>query len=625
MSYLAALRVHFAGRFQAAPSTVNNDVTHYDVATFKKEYQRLQEPGSPNGWWNPRGDADWRLIGCRVTGASHADGSPAGAGDPVLKLLVADSDRQVTAKLVDLDPQQQLASVIWGLVVRICDDQGSTLLRGRFVPAPFVDIWTRAEGPGGAGDIGACAAYQSVLGELEWGDVAGSSWLTELRAAATDGLLSIRFSVDGYNMTFGSPEFTRGRIVGTIGVAHAAEPRHFVTGRQFMPVAGPAPGFFTPAGSINFCTAVVDRARGRILLDLGNALPTRGPGGPPVDHGELWLGYVAAANAPPTPIGTIDYRAAGWYERTAGVVEVPVDAAQLSAVASARLVLRLSNLSIDTFESPGGVYVRPDNFVYHLDPGDSADVHLFATRLGQPYAGAQVISVQDSSGLQGGDPAVAEPADALAFPPTLTTGADGRATLELTASDPGNPRGYIDGQVYGVRSSLADEGPDYPTDPWTFVSVFVWNEFVADDPVTWWGSLQPIFQQYANLYPVMDRFLDMSDYEAVCDNQELLRLAFGLDLDDPNSMPVTRDLSRSKRMAILRWLDAPGPDGRPLLGTPPSAPAEPPEALDELGPASGAAPQPLPQPRRDRYEGGKAAAAERRLVIPGSDAQGGRA
>ena len=191
--------------------------------------------------------------------------------------------------------------------------------------------------PSGADpDCGACAAYQSVLGELEWGDVAGSSWLTELRAAATDGLLSIRFSVDGYNMTFGSPEFTRGRIVGTIGVAHAAEPRHFVTGRQFMPVAGPAPGFFAPAGSINFCTAVVDRARGRILLDLGNALPTRGPGGPPVDHGELWLGYVATANAPPTPIGTIDYRAAGWYKRTAGVVEVPVDAARLSAVARKR-------------------------------------------------------------------------------------------------------------------------------------------------------------------------------------------------------------------------------------------------------------------------------------------------
>jgi hypothetical protein len=281
MSYLAALRLHFAGRFQAAPSTVNNDVKHYDVATFKQEYQRLQEPGSPNGWWNPRGGADWRLLGCKVTRAWHGDGSAASPSDPVLAMDVADSDRQVTAKLVDLDPQQQLASVIWGLEVRICDATGTTLVRGRFAPAPFVDIWSRAQGPGGGGDIGACAAYQSVLTELEWADVAASPWLTELRAAATDGLLSMRFNVDGYNMTFGSPDFTRGRIVGTIGVAHASEPRHFVAGRQLMARAGSPQGFFNPAGSINFCTAVVDEARRTVLVDLGNALPTTRPGGPP--------------------------------------------------------------------------------------------------------------------------------------------------------------------------------------------------------------------------------------------------------------------------------------------------------------------------------------------------------
>lgn len=39
MSYLNGLRLHFAGRFQAAPSTVNNDIAHYNNATFLPSYQ----------------------------------------------------------------------------------------------------------------------------------------------------------------------------------------------------------------------------------------------------------------------------------------------------------------------------------------------------------------------------------------------------------------------------------------------------------------------------------------------------------------------------------------------------------------------------------------------------------
>jgi Ferritin-like len=276
MTYLAPLRPHFAGQFQAAPSTVNNDPTHYDNATFKREYQL---PGNTRGWWNPRGNADWRLIGCSVTGAHRADGTATPDDDPVRGMLVTDSDRQVPAKLADLDSAQQLCSVIFGLEVRLAAANGATLLRGRFRPAGFIDIWNRAQGPGAQGDIGACAAYQSVLTDLEWGDVSKSPFLTELRSAAGDGGLSIRFNVDGYNLNAASPHFTRGRIVGTIGTASADEPEQFVLGRQFVPAPANAPGFFTPVGAINFCTAAVDTAGSQVLLGLGNALPTVAPAG----------------------------------------------------------------------------------------------------------------------------------------------------------------------------------------------------------------------------------------------------------------------------------------------------------------------------------------------------------
>jgi hypothetical protein len=247
MSYLNPLRLHFAGRFQAAISTVNNIAANFDNDAFQLSFQ---QPG-PRGLFNPRGSADWRLIGCNVTSAWMADGSAAPVDDAIRTYLIADADQKVAAKLVDLDPHQQIVSEIWGLEVRISDAQGTTLLRSQFEPAAFIDIWTRA--PSGGGDNAAGAMYQSVLTNLEWGNLDGSPFLQQLRASATDGLLSIKFNVDGINLNAQSDEFMRGRIVGTIGPARADEPHHFVLGRQFMTTGAPSRSFFIPSDQINFC------------------------------------------------------------------------------------------------------------------------------------------------------------------------------------------------------------------------------------------------------------------------------------------------------------------------------------------------------------------------------------
>jgi hypothetical protein len=127
-------------------------------------------------------------------------------------------------------------------------------------------------------------------------------------------------------------------------------------------------------------------------------------------------------------------------------------------------------------------------------------------------------------------------------------------------------------------------------------------------PPTWLGSIEPILRQYANLYPVMERFLDLGSYESVCENIRLLTLAFGLDPSDPNSMPVTRDLSAAKRAAILRWLTERGEDGKPRKGTPAQAAATVTELARPGGLPPGARPAAPPS------QGGKAAAASRRLI-----------
>ncbi|MEY4484954.1 MAG: hypothetical protein RL693_2406 [Verrucomicrobiota bacterium] len=628
MSYLNALRLHFAGQFQANVSTVNNDPAHFDNAAFKSSYQNLQGPKMipPNGWFNPQGDAAWRFLGCKVTAAWMPSGA-ATPGDPVLGYIVADTDGRVPAKLADLDSEQQLVSEIWGLQVRIADTGGNTLMRGDFDPAAFADIWDRATGSGG-GDSGAGAMYQSVLTNLQWCDVSASPFLSALRQAASTGLLSIKFNVDGFNLDNTSPDFMTGRIAGTIGPATASEPRHMVVGRQFMATAGPNGNFFTPLGAINFCSAVVDETASCIYLDLGNALSTAAPGGAINPQGDLTLSIYDPIALPGYPAGTtvaigvIPASGAGgyvqdpnWYASTAGIVVLPLSAAQLQAVASSQLLIS-GNAGVLISEWSSSAFVRADRFVYRMSPDETVQIPVYAMQFGKPLAGVGVSFQLDSSQLQtqvgsgfpyvAPSPAVAVPDDALAFNSTAVTDSNGLAVLTLNTSDPGTPRYFnngndygIDGQVYGVRPAF-DDAQTYtgPVNQWNFISILLWSGFTPANPVTW-TDLQPIFQQYANLYPVMNRFLDLGNYEAVVKNARLLLLAFGLNPADPNSMPVTRDLSPAKRDAILAWLK------NPLPG----------EVQAKANTADIAEPAEGNLTGRAMPKGGKAAAAARRLIL----------
>jgi hypothetical protein len=624
MSYLDPPRLHFAGKFAATISTVNNDPAHFDNATFKPEYQQRQDDSGLNGWFNPRGDGDWRLMACSVTGAVLRDGSVV-ADDPVLSCIVADSDRLPPAKLVDLDAEQQLVSTIWGLEMRICDASGENLLRAPFAPAAFIDIWTRSIGSDGSGDNSAAAMHQSVLYDLEWSDrVSTSPFLTELMTSATDGRLSVKLNVDGVNLDWNAPDFLQGRITGTIGVAQAGEPTHFVRGRQFMATSSGAQGFPVPAGGLNNCVASLDQATSIIHLDLGNALPTSVAGGPIADLGTLSLVYVDPSSGSMRPIGDIPYTGACWYELSAGVVSLPVPSDAVSAVASNQLLIlrpEAGGRSVAIAEPATGLHCRADEFVYRLDAGETATVEIWASQWGQPYPNARINVIHDPYQLQpapfGNAPSPGVPQDAVEFPETVVADANGIALLPIFARDPGNPRGFIDGQVYGVRPMLQETtapGATYPFNVWEFVSVVIFDPFVPDEPPTWRGSLHPIFQQYANLYPLMADIVNLADYDSVCKMREMLLLAFEQPISSPNSMPATRDLSRAKRTAILRWLRTLGTDGNPLRGPlpPPAVTGPAPRtrrlaAVAEPGDGSAAA--------IGARRGGKASALARRLAF----------
>src|SRR4051794_19744838 len=123
--------------------------------------------------------------------------------------------------MVDLDPEQQMVSQIWGLEVQIPD--GFT---GEFEVAAFADIWIRYAK--GQPDSFFSATYQSVLTGLDWAPSGDSKWLQELGAGQQ---LSIKFTVDGFDDDGTSPAFTFGRITGAIGPYAEGEPHHLVAGR----------------------------------------------------------------------------------------------------------------------------------------------------------------------------------------------------------------------------------------------------------------------------------------------------------------------------------------------------------------------------------------------------------
>src|SRR5262249_23592828 len=104
MSYLQLPRLHFAGRFQADPSTVNNDPQHFDISRFQSNYGLPVRRGLN---WNPGGTGAWRLSGCSVQRVVYKDGTICDDPilDPVVGSFLNDSDERAEGKIVDLDPE----------------------------------------------------------------------------------------------------------------------------------------------------------------------------------------------------------------------------------------------------------------------------------------------------------------------------------------------------------------------------------------------------------------------------------------------------------------------------------------------------------------------------------------
>ncbi len=570
MTYLDGPRITFAGDFQADVSTVNNDVRHYDAATWQDRFTEPQTTTALNGWWNPTGSGAFRLVDCSVTGGIVGGAEPAAPTDPALTARVADSSDRNSGKMVDLDPQWQMASCVWGLVIRVVGQDGTELLRGELEPVPFRDIFFRRQTTNV--DIGsiqnAGAVFRSVLRVGQWGS--GSPLVSALRAQTHDDLLSVRLTTFGYYTASTHPRFTLGRVVGVLGVQGEHEPRSFNLARRLVPVRNPAQ---VPSNEqLGFADGALSEDRTTVTLDLSNTLRLADPLGGLVDAGALALGLAPQAGGQPTVVGPVEYRSPGWLLKASGLATVPVPAELRERCATERWVLLREDTSpgVRAVETSGGLHVRADNFTGRVDTKAAGPVphvvRLYAAKLGVPTPGLQiqVADVGPQPGLGGGPnepnppaaaiPVANVPATALTGPASVQTGEHGLATIELQATPPSNPRGYLDGQIFLRAYGLAGLGQQEQNNDLIVLHV---RDAVPVSEAPTWADVQPVLTQFGRLYPVMaSRLVDLSSESDVLANATLMQLALSLPLEDPNHMPVTRDLSAGNRDLILTWLGA---------------------------------------------------------------------
>ncbi len=624
MSYLNVPRLHFSGRFQADPSTVNNNDNNWDPTITFTEASPTDLPGYPDNqqlynnsvYWNPNGTHNWVLLDCTVKGAANDQGAfSAPATDPIIGAKV-ESVSPYPAKIVDLDPDNQGVSQIWGLQVRVGiadpNDESKLLasVTGTLPETAFCDLWDRTTNTLSVNNGTMSASFQGLLADVVWSNAAASPLLAALQSASLTGQLSIRFTVDSFQSDANQGNFTYGRIVGTIGPVLAGEaprsaPRRLAPA-QFRPMA-PPPSIFSTYGAAN---AAWDARRSVVILDLGNTVPTLGPTnssepvpspgwpirdstfqlsipGPSVtpihDNVRVKAGATRLVGAP-SVIGSASV-SASTYETFAGVVEVAAASSLAPLIARQALTLtdvtQPSATAVAVQEDALGRYVDVDQPVLRLNPGETGSVTLWATLFGVPWAEAALdVAVQAPGAANNPGPPQPPPHEpplaagndyatwSTGTPPnvvalsasTVVTNQQGSGVLQLTAGDPGYPRQYRDGragpggQVYFVSGAWQSYGQIFLFSG-APINLLVFSRYPMPARPTWDADVGPILSLYARLYPYMKGIIDLSDYATVVENQGAIKKVLNLPRSNPHHMPVVRDLDASRLAIINQWFE----------------------------------------------------------------------
>jgi hypothetical protein len=439
------------------------------------------------------------------------------------------------------------------------------LRSGALKPLP-PDVWTQLQTISQYEQGAPATTPKGVIVATQYLNFLLQRWLGQAAAAQWGDLIRTSTKVAGPPSPV-STAFTYGKLVGTIGPSVPSEPRFFSAQRMM------APG---PAGNANF--APFQLAGDVLSIDLSNALQTQNPAdGPIASYGQLNV-YFADGTAPVKSV--VPYSDYATFLETAGIVDLKLQASEASKAASTSLYIAALGSKVPLVaENLAGMWMRADQFVFRMNPGttptdphlngDRATVEVSVRKFGAvPPDGsvkvkmtmltpAQSLTYTNSTIGTGGTPGLdavpmATPATALTFEQTVAV-QNGMARFNLTAKDPGNPRKFIDGQIYFLTYTFDPPVPGYQQGADDLLSVLVFQNTVAKGQPTWDNSIGEILGQYGRLYPIMSRF-GLTSHEQVKANAQQIANVLKRPYNDPFHMPVTRDLSESRRQLILKWM-----------------------------------------------------------------------
>lgn len=400
-------------------------------------------------------------------------------------------------------------------------------------------------------------------------------------------------------------QFNYGKVIGSIGPCLDGEPTYAVPVRTLAQPKGldlkkPENN---PFGW--WAQAKLDLASSTptLTLDLGNSLPVEMPGRPlwAEKLGTLSLAYYTESGGKKTYttfVPSIDYANPDFIDKRSGMLVVtnfggidPKSLANLPIALRCTLPEPRSLLE----ENSQGLSMRADQFIFRMNPGlpttptfprgETHTVDLYVRKFGRVEgtdglkialstlspedAANYTVNTLGTGGTHGiNKDNISTPPDKLLLSSNLVTVTGGKATLTLTGTDPGNPRQFVDGQIYFTTYTFSPTVADYSQDPNDLLSVQIYQQTPITGTPTWQNGIGDILRQYGMLYPIMGQF-QLWTYDGVIANREKIQRVLGLDISQPLHMPVTRDLSQIKTNLILTWFNTGmpygpiGPEGGP--------------------------------------------------------------
>jgi len=359
--------------------------------------------------------------------------------------------------------------------------------------------------------------------------------------------------------------YPTGKVTGTVGTGTGITPGIFVPSRRMYSIGGY--NFGTQVVNDAFFTTYNDGKS--VALSLANSLPLETCAGPAMSSklGELWLVSFPEGTSPTstnvTKLAKIPYTDAGFittgggfftYTGSTDLSQTPLGILSVMSATEENMILQENN---------EGYYLRADQFVFRMNPGvtstpqeprgETATLNIYALKYGQPVEDDTKVSFKQFIPPNYDYPApltLGKPTSALTDSGTAGT-VNGVASFVLTASDPNNPRDFMDGQLYFLTYTIDGQSNDKGelfNPKWDFVSIQVY------DKVTNASALE-VLNKFGRLYKIMGFLTDKDTVEEM-GMRNMIKLMVERPWDHVQHMPVSRDMSLSAQNTVTEWINS---------------------------------------------------------------------